>query len=218
MVARCPRTKALGIATCTTGRAVGSAVPHAEENVGAIATQANTNIFHGKHGLKLLKMGFEPNSVLQSTLALDLHPEYRQIIMIDANGRTAAFTGEKNSDWKGHVEGENYVAGGNFIVGPEILPAMIKAFENMKTASLQDRLINALEAGEMAGGCNWPHHTAALLVVGINDEMKLFCRPNLDLRIDSSDNPIKDLKEAYEMYKKYIEKRRKDTYNITGFL
>ena len=38
-VARCPETNALGVVTCTTGRSVGSVVPHAEPNVGAVATQ-----------------------------------------------------------------------------------------------------------------------------------------------------------------------------------
>lgn len=218
MVARCPRTGALGVVTCTTGRAVGSAVPHAEEGVGAVATQANTNVLHGRRGLELLRRDFEPRVVLESTIALDLHPENRQILMIDCEARTAAYTGEKNTDWKGHVIGESYVAGGNNIVGPEVLDAMIGVFEGFDDLPLQERLIEAADAGEKAGGCNWPDHTAALLVVGVDEELKIFSRPKLDLRVDSSDDPTADLRSLYNVYIEYIRERRENPANLKGYL
>ncbi|MCW3991849.1 MAG: DUF1028 domain-containing protein [Candidatus Bathyarchaeota archaeon] len=217
MVARCPETSALGVVTCTTGRAVGSAVPHAEEGVGAIATQATTNVFHGSNGLRLLKLGFEPRRVLESTLALDPHPEFRQVLIIDSRGRTAAHTGRENTDWKGHVEGEDYVVGGNNIVGPRVLEAMIRAFEGSGGEPLHERLLRAVEAGEEAGGCNRPDHTAALLVVGVEEEMKIYSRPALNLRVDSSDDPTKELRRVYESYGEFIGERRARRRNIRGF-
>lgn len=217
MVARCPITSALGVVTCTTGRAVGSAVPHGEEGVGAIATQATTNVFHGVNGLRLLRMGFEPRRVLESTLDLDPHPEFRQILIIDAQGRTAAHTGSENTDWKGHLEGENYVAGGNNIVGPEVLEAMVRAFEDSGEEPLYERLLRAVEEGEEAGGCNRPDHTAALLVVGVEEKMKIFSRPSLNLRVDSSDDPTKELRKVYESYREFIKERRARLQSIRGF-
>lgn len=217
MVARCPETSALGVVTCTTGRAVGSVVPHAEERVGAIATQATTNVFHGVNGLKLLKLGFKPRKVLDSTLALDRNPDFRQILVVDNQGRTAAHTGSNNTDWKGHIEGEAFVAGGNNIIGPEILEAMVKAFEDCEEESLHERLLKAMEAGEEAGGCNQPDHTAALLVVGIEKELKIFSRPTLNLRIDSSEDPTGELRRLYDNYKEFIKERRKNLRNIHGF-
>ncbi|MFC1804105.1 DUF1028 domain-containing protein [Thermoproteota archaeon] len=208
MVARCPRTKSLGIVTCTTGRAVGSAVPHVEEGVGAVATQATTNIFHGTNSLRLLRKGFSPKVVIKSTLSLDPNPERRQIFIIDSQGQTAAFTGEKNIDWKGYTEGKNFVAGGNNVDGPQVIEAMIRTFEELECDPLHKRLLYAVDSGEEAGGCKWPDHTAALLVVGIEEEMKLYERPQLDLRVDSSDKPTKDLIHYYEQYKAFIKERR----------
>ena len=218
MVARCSRTGALGVVTCTTGRAVGSAVPYAEEGVGAVATQANTNVFHGRRGVELLREGFEPMVVLKFILSLDLHPEHRQVLIIDNTARTAAHTGKKNTDWKGHVIGENYVAGGNNIVGSEVLDAMIRVFEGSESSPLQERLIEAADAGEKAGGCNWPDHTAALLVVGVDEELKIFSRPKLDLRVDSSDDPTADLRNLYNIYVDYIRERREDPSNLKGYI
>ena len=208
LIARCPQTKALGIVTCTTGRAVGSAVPYAKAKVGAVATQATTNLFHGPNSLKLLQKGFEPRKVLQSTLALDPHPENRQIFIIDYQGRTAAHTGSANVEWRGQIEGENYVAGGNNVVGPETVDAMIRVFEETVGETLPMRLLLAVDAGEEAGGCKWPDHTAAILVVGIEPELELYERPILDLRVDSSENPTKDLLTYFEKYKKYIKERQ----------
>jgi uncharacterized Ntn-hydrolase superfamily protein len=187
---------------------VGSAVPHAEEGIGAVATQATTYIFHGPNSLKLLRKGYEPRKVLQSTLALDPNPEKRQVFIIDKQGRTAAHTGSENTDWRGHTEGENYVAGGNNVAGPETVEAMIRVFEETERESLPVRLLRAVDAGEEAGGCMWPDHTAAILVVGIRPELKLFERPRLDLRVDSSENPTKDLLKHFETYKKYIKERQ----------
>lgn len=210
MVARCKKTKSLGVVTCTTGRAVGSVVPHAEEGVGAIATQHSTNIFHGVNGLRLLRLGFEPMRVLKSTLALDTKPELRQVLIIDGEGQTAAHTGAKNTGWCGHLEGEDYVAGGNDLVGRQVVEAMSKVFKDNGENSLHERLVLAIDAGLEAGGCNTPDHTAALLVVGVEDGLKLFYRPNLNLRIDWSEKaqPTKELIKLYENYKEWIKEMR----------
>ena len=207
LVARCPETNALGVVTCTTGRAVGSAVPHAEENVGAIATQHTSNVLHGINGLRLLREGHMPEKTLESTLALDPHPELRQVLIVTSSGRTSAHTGSKNMPWSGHIQGNNYVAGGNNLVRADVLSSMIETFEGSKGEPLHERLVQAIDSGLEAGGCNSPDHTSALLVVGIEEELKLFYRPKLDLRIDWSKNaqPTKELRILYEDYKKWVE-------------
>jgi uncharacterized Ntn-hydrolase superfamily protein len=208
MVARCSRTFSLGVVTCTTGRAVGSAVSYAEEGVGAVATQATTNVYHGPNALWLLREGFNPSQVLESTLALDDHPEFRQVLIIDSEGRTSAHTGVSNTDWKGHIQGGDYVAGGNNIVGEWVLEAMVDSFEATRELPLHERLLRVVEEGEEAGGCNIPDHTAALLVVGIEEDLKIYSRPVLDLRVDSSENPTQELREVYESYREFIKERR----------
>jgi len=210
MVASDQKIGSLGVVTCTTGRAVGNSVPHAKENVGAIATQHLTNIFHGTNGLHLLELGFHPKNVLQSSLALDSKPEQRQILIVDSKGNTAAHTGEKNSEWCGHIEGPGYAIGGNILSGPKVLEKMEESFKKTESNALHDRLILALDAGWEAGGCNAPDHTAALLVVGLEEEMKLSYRPILNLRVDYSEaaTPTKDLRKIYENYKKWVFEMR----------
>jgi uncharacterized Ntn-hydrolase superfamily protein len=209
MVARCPNTQALGVVTCTCGLAIGSAVPHAEKNVGAIATQHSTNILHGTNGLRLLKLGFEPKRAMKSTLALDPNPEIRQVLIVDSAGRTSAHTGSKNSPWCGDIEGDGYVVAGNIVKGPEVLESMAKTFESLREKPLHKRLVEAIDAGLEAGGCIRPDTTTALLVVGIEEELKLSHRPNLDLRVDYSEQPTKKLRELYEIYIDWVKESKK---------
>ena len=227
MVARCPKTQALGVVEATGSIATGSVVPHAEEGIGAIATQATTNVIHGINGLRLLKIGFDPKRVLQSTLVLDPDPRFRQILIIDSQGRTAAHTGSKTRDWKGHIIGENYVAGANSIRDPngyslpghELVEAMIKTFEKLQeNRPLHERLLLAIESGgEVAREIGYVHKASALVVVGIEEEFRLFTRPFLNLRVDSSDHPIKDLRRVYESYLDMIVKRRQQPVHMRGF-
>jgi len=110
-VARCPETLALGVCVSTAAPAVGSRVPHVEARVGAIATQAKTNVLYGINGLRLLKMGFSPKTALETMLKEDPDRESRQVIIIDKEGRSVAFTGTETVDWKGHLIGKE--AGGD---------------------------------------------------------------------------------------------------------
>ena len=51
IVARCSKSGDLGACTITANLAVGNRVPHVESNVGAICTQAHTNVSYGIKGL-----------------------------------------------------------------------------------------------------------------------------------------------------------------------
>jgi len=201
IVARCPKTSALGVCVATAVPAVGSVVPHAEEGVGAIATQAYTEVSYGIKGLQLLKMGFSPQTALEAMLKEDEDREKRQVIIIDKDGRTAAFTGKKTIDWKGHSVGENYAVAGNMLVGNKVIETMADKFENSK-GELAERLLKALEAGQKAGGDKRGKVSAALLVVG---GRQVETRPFLDLRVDEHKDPVRELRRIYETYKKWSQ-------------
>jgi len=188
MVARCPKTHALGVCVSTASPAVGSRVPHLEAGVGAIATQANTNIQYGIQGLKLLRMGYSPEEALQIMLRRDPGRETRQAIIIDSQGRTAAFTGRQTLDWKGHLIGENYVAAGNLLVGGGVIEAMSRTFERAG-GCLAERLMSALEAGEEAGGDRRGRLSAALFVAD-----PTMSPPLLRLRVDVHREPVRELR------------------------
>lgn len=202
IVARDPKTKALGVSVSTAVPAVGSVVPHVEAGVGAIATQAQTNVLYGIEGLKLLKTGLSPQTALGTMLQRDNDREKRQVIIIDAQGRTAAFTGKENIEWKGHMVGKDCAAAGNMLVGSRVIKAMIETFEATK-GKLAERLLKALEAGQEAGGDKRGQMSAALLVAG--EQWISETRPVLDLRVDAHQDPVKELRRIYTVSTSYFQ-------------
>jgi len=207
IIARCAKTSALGVCVATAVPAVGGVVPHVESGVGAIATQAHTNVVYGIKGLKLLKLGFSPQTALEAMLKEDTEREERQVIIIDKDGKTAAFTGKNTIDWKGHLIGENYVVAGNMLVGSKVVEAMAHTFEDSK-GELSERLMKTLEAGQRAGGDKRGKKSAALLVT---NHQKTGTRPVLDLRVDDHPEPVKELRRVYEAYKEWVSHTANET-------
>jgi len=188
----------VGVCVATAIPAVGSVVPYAEAGVGAIATQALTNVVYGTRGLELLRSGLSPQEALEGILREDPERESRQVIMIDVHGRTAAFTGKENIDWKGHLIGENYVVAGNMLVSAHVIQAMAEAFET-SGGELEERLLNALEAGQKVGGDKRGKRSAALLVMKRPEYRGI--RPLIGLRVDYHEDPVKELRRIFEACK-----------------
>ncbi len=201
IIARCPKTLALGVAVSTAVPAVGSVVPHVKVNVGAIATQAQTNIMYGKEGIRLLEKDFTPQKALETLLATDKDGEKRQVTIIDAQGNTAAFTGKETVSWKGHIIGKDYVVAGNMLVGSRVARAMRDSFEKEK-GSLAQRLFKALMAGQDAGGDKRGRMSAALLVA--DSRWTDSSRPLLDLRVDAHSDPVEELGRVYAVASRYF--------------
>lgn len=194
ILARCARTGALGIATATNEMAVGSRVPHVKTGLGAVATQALTDPRHGYRGLELLAEGLPPAEVLSRLIESDPHIEARQIAVVDSQGRTAARTGGGNSDWKGHHEGDGFVAMGNRLTSEKTVEAMVESFTGSADQPLEARLVMAIEAGRDAGGQQGGQNSAALTVC---DELEY---PIVDLRADLYDDPIAELRRLFDAY------------------
>ncbi|MDH5462509.1 MAG: DUF1028 domain-containing protein, partial [Candidatus Bathyarchaeota archaeon] len=105
------------------------------------------------------------------------------------------------SDWKGHLIDKDYVVAGNLLAGGRVVEAMAQAFENSE-GLLADRLMNALEAGQEAGGDKRGRVSAALLVAS----NKRKGTPHiLDLRVDEHKNPVAELRRVFEFYKKEMK-------------
>lgn len=202
IVALDPKTKALGVAVSTAVPSVGSVVPHVEAGVGAVATQAQTNVLYGIEGLKLLKAGLSPPVALETMLRKDSDREKRQVIIIDAQGRTAAFTGRANVGWKGHMIGTDCVAAGNMLVGNRVINVMVDTFEVTK-GKLAERLLTSLEEGQEAGGDKRGRMSAALIVAG--EGWISETRPVLDLRVDAHQDPVKELRRIYTVSRDYFQ-------------
>lgn len=204
LVARDARTGDLGVSVATAVPAVGSVVPHVEIGVGAVATQARTNVRYGTKGLALLRIGLEPQIALDALLREDLDRESRQVIIIDNMGRIAAFTGGETIEWRGHIVGKDYATAGNMLVGSKVLEAMVKGFESTE-GTLEERLMRALEAGQEAGGDKRGKRSAALRVAKARPASET--RPDIDLRVDDHPEPVKELRRVFDSYMEFLKER-----------
>src|SRR5437016_14567566 len=82
-----------GVATQSKFLAVGSVVPWAEAQVGAVATQSYANPRYGPDGLALLRQGLSAGDVVKRLTEADDGRDQRQLGIVDARGNAATFTG-----------------------------------------------------------------------------------------------------------------------------
>jgi uncharacterized Ntn-hydrolase superfamily protein len=202
-----PATKELGVAVQSKVVAVGALVPWVQAGVGAIATQSLANVRYGPSGLKLLKQGLSPEEVIKRLLAADPQREQRQVGIVDYSGRVATFTGKSCLEWAGGHRGENYVVQGNILASEKVIDAMAEAFEKAED-ELGARLIDAIEAGQEAGGDRRGRQSAALYIArdgwgydGLNDRYR-------DIRVDDHAQPIKELRRVYRLHKQLFSRPR----------
>src|SRR5437868_3896450 len=153
-----------GVAVQSKFLAVGSVVPWAEPEVGAIATQAFANPRYGPDGLALLREGLSAAEAVERLVAADDERDERQLGIVDREGRSAAHTGANCLDWAGHRVGPGYAAQGNILVSRETVGALAETFESTN-GNLARRLIDCLAAAQIAGGDRRGQQSAALLVV-----------------------------------------------------
>jgi uncharacterized Ntn-hydrolase superfamily protein len=199
LVARDPATGALGGAVSTARLAVGNRVLQVEFGVGAVASQANTNPMLAKAALDRMRNAASAKEALDAALQADVKREERQLSVISANGTQAAFTGTGPDEFKGHIIGKDVVVAGNILVGRETLEAMVAAFETTG-GTLADRIMTALEAGQKAGGDRRGKISAAIVVLNEVPGTSGYAR-NIDLRVDSSKDPVGELRTLFDAYK-----------------
>ena len=194
IVARCPRTGMLGVATASKAMAAGGGVPYCKAGVGAIASQAFTNPYLGIDGLALLEQGLTAARALERVVESDRGRDLRQVAIVDRDGHTAAYTGAKCIPWAGQVEGGSYVCLGNILTGEEVAKAMAFAFESSVDEELPERLLRALEAGQEARGDRRGRQSAAIRVVHAEEY------PYCDLRVDDHPDPIAELRRLFTVF------------------
>jgi uncharacterized Ntn-hydrolase superfamily protein len=180
--------------------AAGSIVPWAEPDVGAIATQAFANARYGSEGLVLLREGLSAQDVVDRVTAADEGREQRQLGIVDAEGRSATFTGRECHDWAGGRAGDGYAAQGNILVSKDTVDAMAESFEASAGGRLAERIVDALVAAQAAGGDRRGQQAAGLIVVergggyaGLSDVV-------VDLRVDDHERPIDELSRLYALH------------------
>jgi uncharacterized Ntn-hydrolase superfamily protein len=191
----------LGVAVESRFLGVGSVVPWAKAGVGAVATQAWANVLYGAEGLALLEDGRDAAAAVAALTEADAGRDRRQLGIVDARGRAAAYTGKGCHAWAGHRTGDGFAVQGNILVGPEVLDAMAAAFLAAR-GELADRLVEALAAGQRAGGDRRGQQSAALLVVRKNGGYGGNNDRYVDLRVEDGKEPIVELKRLLALYKR----------------
>jgi uncharacterized Ntn-hydrolase superfamily protein len=189
-----------GVAVQSKFLAVGSAVPAAVAEVGAVATQALANVAYGPDGIALLRQGRSADEVVAALTSADDGRADRQLGVVDREGRGATFTGEACLDWAGGTAGPCFAAQGNILVSAATVDALASTFERSAGRSLAERLIACLEAAQVAGGDRRGQQSAALLVVrerggygGGSDRL-------VDLRVDEHPQPIAELARIFAIH------------------
>lgn len=196
IVARCASSGQFGMAISSSSPAVAARCAHARAGVGAVSTQNVTNPALGPVMLDRLAAGATAAEAVKAARDHDGYPDFRQLLAVDSEGRTAVHSGTKALGIWTSAQGRDCAAGGNLLANDGVPAAMVAAFEQAAGA-LGDRLVAALAAGLSSGGEAGPVRSAGLLVVDRESW------PYAELRIDWLDEgcPIAALARAWEVYR-----------------
>jgi uncharacterized Ntn-hydrolase superfamily protein len=199
IVARCAATGAFGVAVASSSPAVAARCAYARSGVGAVASQNVTDPTLGPRSLDLMALGASADQAIEALRGSTDHMEYRQVLVVDARGRSAIHSGSKALGVWSAAHDENVACGGNLLADARVPSVMVKAFVGA-AGHLGDRLIAAMRAGLEAGGEAGPIHSAGLKLV---DRVSW---PVADLRVDwTEESPIAGLASLWDVYKPQMD-------------
>ena len=201
-----------GVATQSKFLGVGSIVPWAEAQVGAVATQSYANPRYGADGLALLREGLTAEEVVERLTSADDGREHRQLGIVDREGRSATFTGAECQSWAGGRTGPCYAAQGNILVSGETVDAIAETFEATAGKPLEERLLDCLDAAQAAGGDSRGQQSAALLVVEKDGGYAGLWDVLFDLRVDDHERPLEELRRIYALHVAIFGQTPKDEW------
>jgi uncharacterized Ntn-hydrolase superfamily protein len=167
--------------------------------VGAAASQNVTDPRLGPRLLDLLTAGRSPQEAIEDVVAAEPDVAYRQLAVIDLQGRTAAFSGARSLGRHACAQGDCAVASGNLLGNTGVPTRMVEAFEASAGTPLGDRLVMALHAGLSAGGEEGPVRSSGMLLA---DSVPW---PVADLRVDWADDPVADLAGLWRLWEPQLE-------------
>jgi uncharacterized Ntn-hydrolase superfamily protein len=189
-----------GVAVQSKFLAVGAAVPAAEPEVGAIATQAWANLAYRPQGLALLREGYSAADAVRKLVGGDDGRAHRQLGVVDAHGRAVTYTGSECLAWAGGTTGPGYAAQGNILVSDATVEALATTFEGTRGQPFAERLLACLAAAQAAGGDRRGQQSAALLVVRKEGGYGGTSDAAFDLRVDDHSDPIEELERIYRLH------------------
>lgn len=191
LIARDPRTRAVGLIVASKFFACGALVPFVGRDV-AVASQAFCNPLWGTEGRARLLEGEKAATVLADLVARDEGRAIRQAHLTDRHGTFAAHTGADCVDWAGHLIAADHSVAGNMLAGPAVIEAVSRTFA-ATDAPFPERLIAAMQAGEAAGGDKRGRQAAGLVIHRGEDHAWL------DLRADDDAAPLDELHRLWQV-------------------
>ena len=205
----------MGVAVQSHWFSVGSLVPWCEAGVGVVATQSMVEPAYGPRILSLLRFGMSAEEALEALVRMDSLRDYRQIGVVDVRGGAAAYTGSRCIPEAGHLIGEGFTVQANIMRSAEVWPAMAEAFRRAR-GELAERLLEALLAGERAGGDLRGMQSAAILIVRARPTGRPWLDKLVDLKVEDSSNPLRELQRLLRLHKAYQHANRGDELASQG--
>lgn len=196
----CRETGQFGTAISSSSICVASRCSFVAPGKGAVLSQNVTNPELGQLGVRLLGEGDDAEGVLTKLREHEAYPEWRQLLVLDGEGRSAVHSGAETLGIHATRQGRDCVAGGNLLADTGVIDAMVAAFES-HDGELAERLLAAMDAGLAAGGEMGPVYSAGLRVT---DRASW---PVVDLRVDWHIAPLTELRMVWDHYRP-----QRDTY------
>jgi uncharacterized Ntn-hydrolase superfamily protein len=204
-----PSTRETGVAVTTRNPCVGNAVPWVRAGVGAVATQGGTRVEYGPELLDLLAKGVSPKEALDRLVAADNDRDRRQVGVIGIDGRSAQWTGkgqygaESRGDWVAETSGKTFAVQGNSLVSPDVVKAVAASFQASEGSRrhLADRLIEALDAGQVLGGDGRHGETQSAAVLVADPRPGMSRRPDgqtVNINVCEHPEPVRELRRIYD--------------------
>ncbi|MTI01962.1 DUF1028 domain-containing protein [Roseibium sp. RKSG952] len=218
LVAHCAETGMFGLAISSSSPAVAARCSFARAGVGAVASQNVTDPTLGPLTLDLMQNGLSAPEAIDQIGRQGNFMDYRQVLAIDTQGRTAIHSGANSLGIWTQAEGRDVASGGNLLANDGVPAAIVTGFVE-STGHIGDRLIAAMRAGLCAGGEAGPVHSAGLKIV---DRLSW---PIADLRCDwTEDCPIENIATAWEIYapqidayvQRALDPREAPSYGVPG--
>lgn len=194
IVARDAVSGAFGVAVATRAFAVGANCPFVRAGVGAVSTQSITNRYLGPAVLDGMAQGLHPRDAIAEALASDDGHHLRQVHAIDISGRSAAWTGKHCVEWCGERCHPDVSIAGNMLAGATTLDATLLAYAAASEQPFAVRMLQAMEAGDAAGGDKRGRQSAAMVITTREDF------PDLDIRVDDASRPLVELRRLLAIW------------------
>jgi uncharacterized Ntn-hydrolase superfamily protein len=201
IVAHDPETGAFAVSVTTCAFAVGASCPFVRSGVGAVSTQSMTNRYLGPAVLDALARGLSPAAAIEGALAGDEGKHLRQIHAVDRHGRTAAWTGNHCVEWCGSEDAPYVSVAGNMLANGAVVADTLRSFQDSAAKPLPERMMDALDAGQAAGGDRRGKQSAAMLLTTTEDF------PDLNLRVDDHAEPLMELRRLLTLWRRDGEPR-----------